>query len=318
MTWASQVALVVKNPPTSTGDTRYTDSISGSERSLEVGNGNLLQYSCLENSIGRGTWHIIVHVAAELDSTEQLSMRVTCIFILSYFGQNRNWGSKTLSHGGKWQVQDSVIGSLTLVSGSRPLHWSLSGSYCVLKTSKVDPTQCSVCHRQIFCKYLLIMVIGTSIIRTQVTLPTKGSVYSKMDFNQGTSNNDSINNMHLLMFLGWGIFMFVLTFWNEENKDELGRVKTLSYSVPWVVASLLFLTVESKISPPPHPKPFQIHSIVIVISFDSIVERDTILSVHIYHIVYQQLCYQLIIYSEIIRFFPLIFLLEYNCFTMLC
>ena len=77
------MALVVKNPPTSAGDTRYTDSISGSERSPEVGNGNLLQYSCLENSVGRGTWHATVHVAAELDSTEQLNMHVTCIFILS-------------------------------------------------------------------------------------------------------------------------------------------------------------------------------------------------------------------------------------------
>ena len=87
---ASHVAQMVKNLPPSVGDTGNMGSIPGSERSLEVGNGNLLQYSCLENSIGRGTWHTIVHVAAELDSTEQLSMRVTCIFILSYFGQNRN------------------------------------------------------------------------------------------------------------------------------------------------------------------------------------------------------------------------------------
>lgn len=57
----------------------------------------------------------------------------------------------------------------------------------MLKTSKVDPTQCSVCHRQIFCNILLIMAIRTSIITTQVTLTTKGSVHSKMDFNQATS-----------------------------------------------------------------------------------------------------------------------------------
>ena len=80
---ASQVVLVAKNLPASAGDIRGTGSISGSERSPEVGNGNLLQYSCLENSVGRGTWHATVHVAAELDSTEQLNMHVTCIFILS-------------------------------------------------------------------------------------------------------------------------------------------------------------------------------------------------------------------------------------------
>ena len=35
--------------------------IPGSERSPGVGNGNLLQYSCLENSMDRGAWRITVH-----------------------------------------------------------------------------------------------------------------------------------------------------------------------------------------------------------------------------------------------------------------
>ena len=46
---ASQVALAVKNPPASAGDIRNTDIIPGLERSLGEGNGNPLQYSCLEN-----------------------------------------------------------------------------------------------------------------------------------------------------------------------------------------------------------------------------------------------------------------------------
>ena len=37
------------------------------------GNGNPLQYSCLENSVDRGAWWAIVHGAAELDTTEQLT-----------------------------------------------------------------------------------------------------------------------------------------------------------------------------------------------------------------------------------------------------
>ena len=45
---ASQMALVVKNPPASAGDIRDTGSISGLGRSPGVGNGNLLQYSDLE------------------------------------------------------------------------------------------------------------------------------------------------------------------------------------------------------------------------------------------------------------------------------
>ena len=34
------------------------------------GNGNILQYSCLENPMGRGAWQAIVHgIAKELDMT---------------------------------------------------------------------------------------------------------------------------------------------------------------------------------------------------------------------------------------------------------
>ena len=42
---------MVKNPPANTGD---VDSIPGSGRFPGVGNGNPLQYSCLENSMNRG------------------------------------------------------------------------------------------------------------------------------------------------------------------------------------------------------------------------------------------------------------------------
>ena len=44
---------VVKNPPANAGD---MGSIPGSGRSPGVGNGNPLQYSCLENSMDRGVW----------------------------------------------------------------------------------------------------------------------------------------------------------------------------------------------------------------------------------------------------------------------
>ena len=41
-------------------------------RSLEEGNGNPFQYSCLGNPMDRGTWWAIVHgVTKELDMTEQ-------------------------------------------------------------------------------------------------------------------------------------------------------------------------------------------------------------------------------------------------------
>ena len=48
--------LVVKNPPASAGDARDTGLIPGWGRSPGGGNGNPLQYSCLENATDRGAW----------------------------------------------------------------------------------------------------------------------------------------------------------------------------------------------------------------------------------------------------------------------
>ena len=57
---------MVKNLPANGGDTRDTGSIAGLGRSSGVGNGNLLQYSCLEKPDG-------LHPCGckELDTTEK-------------------------------------------------------------------------------------------------------------------------------------------------------------------------------------------------------------------------------------------------------
>ena len=52
------MAQMVKNPPANAGD---PGSTPGWERSPEEGNGYPLQYSCLENSMDRGTWQATVH-----------------------------------------------------------------------------------------------------------------------------------------------------------------------------------------------------------------------------------------------------------------
>ena len=52
---------LIKNLPASAGDTRDEGSIPGSGRSPGVGNGNQLQYSCLENPMNRGAWQATVH-----------------------------------------------------------------------------------------------------------------------------------------------------------------------------------------------------------------------------------------------------------------
>ena len=58
---ASQVVLVVKNPPANAGDVRDSGSIPGSGRSPGEGTGKPLQNSRLENPMDRGAWQTSVH-----------------------------------------------------------------------------------------------------------------------------------------------------------------------------------------------------------------------------------------------------------------
>ena len=62
---------MVKNRPANAGD---PGSIPGSGRSPGGGNGNPLQYSCLEISINRGAFRATVHGVAEPDTTELLTL----------------------------------------------------------------------------------------------------------------------------------------------------------------------------------------------------------------------------------------------------
>ena len=61
------MTAVVKNPPANAGD---AGSIPGLGRSPEEGNGNPLQYSCLENPMDRGAWQDTVHGVAGLGMTK--------------------------------------------------------------------------------------------------------------------------------------------------------------------------------------------------------------------------------------------------------
>ena len=52
---------MVKNLPASAGDIKDVASIPGSGRLPGEGDGNPLQYSCLENPMDRGAWWATVH-----------------------------------------------------------------------------------------------------------------------------------------------------------------------------------------------------------------------------------------------------------------
>ena len=62
---ASQVVLVVKSLPANIGDAGDVHSIPGSQRSPGEGNGNQLQFSCLENLMDRRAWWAAVSGVTE-------------------------------------------------------------------------------------------------------------------------------------------------------------------------------------------------------------------------------------------------------------
>ena len=79
---------MVKNPPANIGDTKDMGSIPRSGRSPGVENGNLLQYSYLENSMDRGAWWATVHEVAksqtQLHNQAHTHMQDTKVGIAEY------------------------------------------------------------------------------------------------------------------------------------------------------------------------------------------------------------------------------------------
>ena len=78
----------VKNLPANAGNARDAGLILGSGRSSGVGNGNPLQYSCLENSMDRGVWWATVHRAAK--SWTVLSISTDKVWQQTKIRLNRN------------------------------------------------------------------------------------------------------------------------------------------------------------------------------------------------------------------------------------
>ena len=56
---------MVNNLPANVGDISDMGSLPGLGRSLGEGNGNPLQYACLENSVDEGAWQATLHGVAK-------------------------------------------------------------------------------------------------------------------------------------------------------------------------------------------------------------------------------------------------------------
>ena len=70
--WASLV-VSGKELSANAGD---EDLITSSKRSVGEGDGNPLQYSCLENPMDKGAWRAIVHKVTKSDMTKGLSKHI--------------------------------------------------------------------------------------------------------------------------------------------------------------------------------------------------------------------------------------------------
>ena len=94
---ASQVALVVKNPPTNAEDIRDAGSIPGSGRSPGGGHYNLLQYSCLESPMDRGAPGYSPQGDTQLDTTKHTHI---CIVLLHHCKVEKSTISYTIQSWG--------------------------------------------------------------------------------------------------------------------------------------------------------------------------------------------------------------------------
>ena len=91
---------VVKNPPANARDTGDAGSIPGSGRSPGGGNGNPLQYSCLENSMDREAWQASPWGPKESDTTERLNFHFPVTmetFVLGPHFLSVEWTSSSIS-----------------------------------------------------------------------------------------------------------------------------------------------------------------------------------------------------------------------------
>ena len=91
--YGTLLVLVVKKPPANAGDIRDTSLIPALGRSPAGGNGNPLQYSCLENPMDRGAWWLqsrglqrVQHNCGDLACTHAIEFLFTIDALNMFYG----------------------------------------------------------------------------------------------------------------------------------------------------------------------------------------------------------------------------------------
>ena len=90
----SRCTVVKKNPPTKAAHAGDTGLIPGSGRSPGAGNGNLLSYSCLENSMARGAWQVAksrTWLSTYAHTFSEKCFLSVCVYIYMFHSQYHHW-----------------------------------------------------------------------------------------------------------------------------------------------------------------------------------------------------------------------------------
>ena len=111
---------VVKSSPANAGDSGDTGLILRSGRSPGVGNGSLLQYSCLKNLMNRGAWQATVYGVAK-SQTQLCDWARACTHTHTHTrwyarvdgnGEEDNKGDETPDIGGSQELAKDTISFL--------------------------------------------------------------------------------------------------------------------------------------------------------------------------------------------------------------
>ena len=121
---APKVAQVVKNPLVNAEVARDVRWIPGLRRSPRGGNGNPLQYSCMENHMDRGTWWAMGHgLAKSWTPLKWLSMHIYIVNTEASVTLSPGWISKTKkyvtaqkSHCKSYFIQPKQWKNITILS----------------------------------------------------------------------------------------------------------------------------------------------------------------------------------------------------------